>query len=348
MAEIDMAAVDAKSPETPEIINSECTEENTDIMISEDEVPEPETIKVDEEVNDTGGCGLSNYELRWNDHIPYFTSALQSLREQNELTDITFACEDGVVGAHKLVLSSCSPYLRALFARLAVPHPVIFLRNTPRILVHHLMEFVYSGIVSIPEGQLAMVLNLGHSLQIQGLTMLKLSRENEDSASDEVADEIGSEPQLLPGEIRPTPDYALHNGEEMEYDAEGNKIEREKILKPAKVKQTVKDGDKNNSLPKKSLDAIKKRNKLKGTGILGISDPLDNRNNMYNPSEYRVLGAYAEKYGEAAAIKFASRRYDRKVGRKAIETAQRMFRRSKPFMQDEATSKLAELIMEQS
>jgi len=346
MAEIDSASVDAQTPETPEVTNLECTEENTSIKDSEDDVPE--TPKNVEEVMDTGGSGLSNYELRWNDHIPYFTTVFQSLREMNELTDVTFACEDGVVGAHKLVLSSCSPYLRALFARLAVPHPVIFLRNTPRALVHHLMEFVYSGIVSVPEGQLAMVLNLGHSLQIQGLTMLKLSRENEDSsATDEVADEIGSEPQLLPGEIRPTPNYALHNGEETEYDSESNKIERAKVFKKAKIrKEAEKDGNSNNSLFKKNLEELKKRKKLKVLSNAKEGSP--NQNDMYKPTEYRVLGAYAEKYGEAAAMKFASKRYDRKVGRKAIETAVRIFKRSRPAQAKEATSKLAELIMVES
>ena len=124
---------------------------------------------------DSTGNGLSSYELRWNGHIPYFTSVFQSLHDLNELTDVTFACEDGIVGAHKLVLSSCSVYLRILFARLGTPHPVIFLKNTPVSLVRHVLEFIYCGSVNVSKEELALVLSLGHSLQIHGLTKLKLS-----------------------------------------------------------------------------------------------------------------------------------------------------------------------------
>ncbi|CAL4196007.1 unnamed protein product, partial [Meganyctiphanes norvegica] len=158
--------------------------------------------------------GLNSYELRWNDHIPYFTKVFQSLRDLNELTDVTFACEDGIVCAHKLVLSSCSAYLRILFARLGTPNPVIFLKNTPVSLVRHVLEFIYCGSVNVSKEELALVLNLGHSLQIRGLFKLKLSRDN-DSCGDEIVDKltkeremlqekIASDLPLLPGDVKKT------------------------------------------------------------------------------------------------------------------------------------------------
>ena len=66
---------------------------------------------------------------------PLFISTLQE-----EFVDCSIACEDGIVGAHRVVLAGCSSYLRDLFARVANPHPVIFLLNTSRSLVLMLME----------------------------------------------------------------------------------------------------------------------------------------------------------------------------------------------------------------
>ena len=53
--------------------------------------------------------------LKWNNfHISLLDEFL-SLRNAEELVDVTLACEGKRLFAHKVVLSACSPYFRDLF-----------------------------------------------------------------------------------------------------------------------------------------------------------------------------------------------------------------------------------------
>lgn len=52
--------------------------------------------------------------LKWSNFQNSVSSEFKKLREDDDLVDITFACEGGTYGAHKLVLFACSPYLKAV------------------------------------------------------------------------------------------------------------------------------------------------------------------------------------------------------------------------------------------
>ena len=51
--------------------------------------------------------------LRWNDFESNISVSFRELREDNELFDITLACEEEQVQAHKVILSACSPFFRS-------------------------------------------------------------------------------------------------------------------------------------------------------------------------------------------------------------------------------------------
>ena len=50
--------------------------------------------------------------LSWNDFEKNIGEALRELRGENNLYDVTIACEDEEIQAHKLILSACSPFFR--------------------------------------------------------------------------------------------------------------------------------------------------------------------------------------------------------------------------------------------
>ena len=51
--------------------------------------------------------------LQWNDFQENIKSAFGNLREDNDFTDVTLACEDGQqVEAHKVILASSSPFFQ--------------------------------------------------------------------------------------------------------------------------------------------------------------------------------------------------------------------------------------------
>jgi len=53
--------------------------------------------------------------LRWNNFQLNIASALDSLKTDEDLVDVTLSCEGQNVKAHKVVLSACSPYFRGVF-----------------------------------------------------------------------------------------------------------------------------------------------------------------------------------------------------------------------------------------
>ena len=62
--------------------------------------------------------------LQWNDFQENIKSAFGNLREDNDFTDVTLACEDGQqVEAHKVILAASSPFFQKLLGRSNHPHP---------------------------------------------------------------------------------------------------------------------------------------------------------------------------------------------------------------------------------
>jgi len=283
---------------------------------------------------------LNSYQLRWNDHIPYLTNILQGLREQNELTDVTFACEDGIVVAHKLVLSSCSTYLRGLFGRLGTPHPVIFLRNTPSSMVRHLMEFIYCGSVDVSEKELVEVVSLGQSMKIQGLEKFNFPKEeasNEKNTSSRISEdgsttrEVRPKSPILPGEIREQPDYSGFNGQGINYDTENNNIEGFKVKKEAKTispkpssqQKNHKKSPKSKQNPKRKREVGTLESSSNNTVKKSCNEVVEKDNPpesqtmfvsgkgrlCYTPYIKKVLGKYYLEHGQQKAIKFVKEKF---------------------------------------
>lgn len=286
---------------------------------------------------------MNSYQLRWNDHIPYFTNILQGLREQNELTDVTFACEDGIVVAHKLVLSSCSAYLRVLFTRLCTPHPVIFLKNTPSSVVRQLMEFVYCGSVDVSEKDLVEVMTLGKSLQIQGLEKFQVPEEdvsNEINISCRVSDdgspttEVRSESPFPPGDVKDPPDY-LFNGKNIEYDAVNNNIKKPDLkrevestspktsiehkyknitpkIKPNQKRKRVseKGGNNYNNIIKKSFKEVLEENGTCESKAMYLSDK---GRLCYTPFIKKTVGKYYQEHGPHKSSKFVKEEFGMEI-----------------------------------
>ena len=51
--------------------------------------------------------------LQWNDFQDNIKSAFGYLKEDNDFTDVTLACEDGQqVEAHKVILAASSPFFQ--------------------------------------------------------------------------------------------------------------------------------------------------------------------------------------------------------------------------------------------
>merc|ERR1719495_3001118 len=126
----------------------------------------------------SGGVGggmvcEEQYCLRWHDFQTNVTSAFSEIRDDEDLLDVTLVCPDGgMLRAHKLMLSACSPMFKAMLQRTpAHPQPVIFMHGVKRHSdVAAILNFMYRGEVNVGEGDIASFLAIAEDLKVRGLT----------------------------------------------------------------------------------------------------------------------------------------------------------------------------------
>ena len=110
-------------------------------------------------------------QVKFNDFNENACAAFESLREDIDFTDVTLAFDDGQqVEAHKVVLTTSSPFFQALLKRNQHPHPLIFMRNISSENLGAIMDFLYLGEANLGEESLESFLNVASELQIKGLT----------------------------------------------------------------------------------------------------------------------------------------------------------------------------------
>ena len=57
------------------------------------------------------------------------TSHDHYFRDEKEFFDVTIACEDEQLQAHKVILSACSPFFRTVLRRNRHEHPILHLKG---------------------------------------------------------------------------------------------------------------------------------------------------------------------------------------------------------------------------
>ncbi|ROT72198.1 hypothetical protein C7M84_009441 [Penaeus vannamei] len=113
--------------------------------------------------------------LRWHNYSDSVTSALESLRYDEDFLDVTVACEGRTIRAHKLVLSACSAYFRKVLKDHPCDHPIIILDGLGWREVVALLHFMYCGEVVVEEEELPNLLSAASNLSVTGLTHVTMA-----------------------------------------------------------------------------------------------------------------------------------------------------------------------------
>lgn len=93
------------------------------------------------------------------------------MRDEVDLVDVTFACDGKKIGAHKLVLYSCSPYFKDLLKdNPANSHPIFYMNNVKFDVLKAILEYMYLGEVHITNENLKDFIKTAEALQIRGLS----------------------------------------------------------------------------------------------------------------------------------------------------------------------------------
>lgn len=133
--------------------------------------------------------GSEHYCLRWNNHQNNLLGVFSQLLQEESLVDVTLACsEEGrLIRAHKVVLSACSAYFKALFLDHPTRHPIVVLKDVQFAELRDLVEFMYRGEVNVDHRQLTTLLKTAESLKVKGLAdMARPSDGDEDTVGDRV------------------------------------------------------------------------------------------------------------------------------------------------------------------
>ena len=108
--------------------------------------------------------------LRWNDFETNISAAFRELREEKDFFDVTLACDDDQLQAHKVILSTCSPFFRNILRRNPHQHPLLYLKGVSYSNLQSVLNFMYHGEVSVAQEELNSFLSVAEDLRVKGLT----------------------------------------------------------------------------------------------------------------------------------------------------------------------------------
>jgi len=123
------------------------------------------------------GTDQEEFCLRWNDFESSISSAFRNLRNDPDFCDVRLAVKDRTkpLKAHKVVLSSCSPYFSSLLREMSGEQSslspfYIMMRGVTHSQLSGILDFMYYGEANVAQEDLDPFLALAEELQVKGLT----------------------------------------------------------------------------------------------------------------------------------------------------------------------------------
>merc|ERR1719507_2449296 len=92
------------------------------------------------------------------------------LREDKDFFDVTLACDDQQMQAHKVILSACSPFFRSVLKKNPHAHPLLYLKGVKYVDLVAVLNFMYHGEVNVAQEELNSFLAVAEELKVKGLT----------------------------------------------------------------------------------------------------------------------------------------------------------------------------------
>jgi len=119
--------------------------------------------------------------LRWNDFESNISVAFRELRDDKDFFDVTLACDEDQIQAHKVILSACSPFFRSVLRKNPHAHPLLYLKGVKFGDLQSVLNFMYHGEVNVAQEELNSFLAVAEELRVKGLTQNQSSKKTESS-----------------------------------------------------------------------------------------------------------------------------------------------------------------------
>jgi len=125
--------------------------------------------------------GSEKFCLRWNDFESNISAAFRELRDDKDFFDVTLACDDEQIQAHKVILSACSPFFRNVLRQNPHQHPLLYLKGVRYTDLQSVLNFMYHGEVNVAQEELNTFLAVAEDLKVKGLTQNNSSEKEKKS-----------------------------------------------------------------------------------------------------------------------------------------------------------------------
>ena len=133
--------------------------------------------------------------LKWNDFEANISSAFRELRDDKDFFDVTLACDEEQINAHKVILSACSPFFRNVLRRNPHQHPLLYMKGVRFSDLQSVLNFMYHGEVNVAQEDLNNFLAVAEDLRVKGLTQNQASGSGGGSSSSSSRQNVKSQPE---------------------------------------------------------------------------------------------------------------------------------------------------------
>ena len=123
------------------------------------------------------------------------SSAFHELKEEKDFTDVTHACADNQVEAHKVILAASSLFFKRILKKNPHSHPLIYLKGIKASDVEAVLDFIYQGEVNIEEANLKIFLEVADDLEVKGLIQGRKSGEADSNLMSSVSRSLAKNKQ---------------------------------------------------------------------------------------------------------------------------------------------------------
>ena len=108
--------------------------------------------------------------LKWNDFKDNVSQSFAKLRKESNFFDVTLVSTDQKqIQAHKLVLSACSDFFKAILSENSHSHPMLYIDGITSEQLHQVLNYIYQGEVNIFQEDLDSFLSIAQKLKLEGL-----------------------------------------------------------------------------------------------------------------------------------------------------------------------------------
>merc|ERR1712129_103422 len=112
----------------------------------------------------------TDYQINWRNFQPWACESIRNLFEDQNFTDVTLISDDlQELRAHKVILSSCSPFFEKVLKSNSNPQPLLYLKGINFDTLSLILRFVYEGEVNVPHDVVNTFMMTANEIKIKGL-----------------------------------------------------------------------------------------------------------------------------------------------------------------------------------